>query len=255
MSKVYIKFMKDEVLTAIKKHIDVVQENMLKNKGSNLWLLNHFDKSPFIEKKFEFEDFDLKENDNYKLVDYENSIMLYEHFNHLPRYILTDERFWAWLNFDKFYKIALNAMPLNPKKVSTLKDHYLFSNGERRSIFFGVLSRCYFRVERTIDRRLSDPYELTKFIIENPERFRNLSWRSLSNQKHIVLAVLKAEKKVYDEFSGDIKNSVFPILAKEISKLGSVMLIDSIDEQNMIELAYNSLLRILKEEKLNETLS
>lgn len=255
MSKIYIKYMKDEILESIKKNIHAVHKLMLDNPGSNYWLYEHFSKSPFIEKKYQIDDFDLLSNPNYKAVDFDNSVSLFEHLKHLPRYVLTDERFWAWLNFEKFYSVALQAMPMNPKKVSSLKDHYIFSNGDRRSLFFGVLSRCYFRVERTIDERLDDHYNLTRFVIENPERFRNLSWRALSNQKHLVLGVLKAEKKIHDELDGNIKNSLYPKLAKNISKLGSVRLIDSIDEDTMFNFAYENLNQLIREDNMNETIS
>jgi len=255
MSKINIKFMKDNVLAMIKKNISFVHETMIENEASNYWLYRDFDKSPFIEKKFEINDFELLSSDNYKDVDFQNSLLLFENLNHLPRYILTDERFWAWLNFEKFYSVALKAMPLNPNKLSSLKDHYVFSQGERRSLFFGVLSRCYFRVERTIDRNLDDHYELTRFVIENPERFRNLSWRALSNQKHLVLGALKASKKVHEEYQGNINNSIYPRLAKEISKFGSVMLIDAIEEEKMYEFAYEKLISIIKEDNLNSEFS
>ena len=68
--------------------------------------------------------------------------------------------------------------------------------GKRRGIFFNVLARCYFRVALSVDETLEDKYSLTRFVIENPERFRTLSWRANSSQKNIVLGALKAEKDI-----------------------------------------------------------
>ena len=72
-------------------------------------------------------DFELKIslNDNYDEVDFDNSIILYESLKELPLYILTDERFWAWINFEKGYKAAIQAMPI--KSNSTFSDHWLFT--------------------------------------------------------------------------------------------------------------------------------
>ena len=33
------------------------------------------------------------------------------------------------------------------------------------------MARCYLRVDMSVDNTLSDKYELTKFVIDNPIRF------------------------------------------------------------------------------------
>ena len=71
------------------------------------------------------------------------------------------------------------------------------------------------RVALSCDDRLVDKYELTKFVIENPERFRNLTWRANSSEKHIVLGVLNAEKAVVEQFGDAVKNSSYKILVKK----------------------------------------
>ena len=121
---------------------------------------------------------------------------------------------------------------------SVFKDHWLFSNGQRRSLFFGVLSRCYFRVAYTYDGREEDSYALTRFVIENPERFRNLTWRTYSNEKKIVRATLRAERDVLQKFEGNERNDLYSELAKYISKLGSVMLLDAMTEDDIYEKVY-----------------
>ena len=70
--------------------------------------------------------------------------------------------------------------------VSTIRDHWLHAGGTRRGLFFGVLSRCYFRVVLTVDNSLQDKYELTKWIIDNPLRFREFTWRNFSSEKHLT---------------------------------------------------------------------
>ena len=125
------------------------------------------------------------------------------------------------------------------KSDSTFSDHWLFTQGNRRGIFFGVLSRCYFRVALTIDENLEDKYELTKFIIENPERFRNLSWRSSSSEKHVVHGVIKAEKDITEKYGKLVKNSIYTDVAKEISLYASVRLIDVISENDIYNHVYN----------------
>ncbi|HHX60582.1 MAG TPA: hypothetical protein GX707_07685, partial [Epulopiscium sp.] len=115
---------------------------------------------------------------------------------------------------------------------------WLFTQGKRRGLFFGVLSRAYYRVMLTVDSSKNDPYELTRFVIEKPERFRNLSWRTFSSQKHIVMGTLKAEKRIFEEFGEIEKSKYFTEIAKDVSKYGSVNLIDIMDENDIYEYVY-----------------
>ncbi len=252
MNKIYIKFMSDEALETLKTNINKTTELMSENSNNSNWIKKIYSNDIFIEKKYKISDFVLKLSDNndYKEVDFENSILLYESLNELPRHILTDERFWAWINFDKCYQQALQAMPVN-REPSKVLNHYFFTQGLRRGLFFGVMSRCYFRVELSVDETLPDKYELTRFIIENPERFRNLSWRAFSNQKHIVLGVLKAEKKAFDEYGEKFPKKLYPEIAKYVSKIGSVRLIDAITEQEIFQMVYKKIINIIKSNEDN----
>lgn len=166
----------------------------------------------YEEKKYKIPEFKLKtsEDGDYSKVDFDNSITLYESLKDLTCYILTDERFWAWINFTVGYQASLRSMPI--KSNSTFLDHWLFTQGTCGGIFFGVMSCCFFRVALTVDESLDDKYELTRFVIDNPERFRNLSWRSNSSEKNIVLGELKAEKTIYDNYIND------PVLSEKMKQ-------------------------------------
>lgn len=206
----------------------------------------------YVEKKYQIENFTLlvpKDNKD-KDIDIKNSIMLDEHLYCLPKYVLTDERFWNWINFDKGYQVANIVMPLAGSK-SVFKDHWLFTQGNRRGLFFGVLSRCYFRVALTVDESLEDKYELTRFVIEKPTRFRELSWRAISNHKHVVLGLLKAEKKIFEEYGDIEKDSYFKELPKELSKLGSVKLLDVMSEQEIYDFVYNKYKNFIEIDKIS----
>ena len=135
------------------------------------------------------------------------------------------------------------------KSDSTFAEHWLFSQGNRRGLFFGVLSRCFFRVYLTIDETLDDKFELTKFIIDNPERFRNLTWRSSSSQKHIVHGIIKAEKDIVEKYGELVKNSMYSEIAKYVSLYCSVRLVDVITEQDIYDIVYKYMeTQLLKKE-------
>lgn len=233
-----ISFMTEDAINTLKSNSKTANNYIKDWKENSEWLSNIYSGQLYEEKKYKIPDFQLKisENGNYEEVDLENSLILYNSLKELPLYILTDERFWAWINFEKGYKSAIQAMPV--KSDSTFSDHWLFTQGNRRGIFFGVLSRCYFRVALTIDETLEDKYELTKFIIENPERFRNLSWRSSSSEKHVVHGVIKAEKDITEKYGKLVKNSIYTDVAKEISLYASVRLIDVVSENDIYNHVY-----------------
>ena len=164
----------------------------------------------------------------------------------LPRYILSDERFWLWLHFDKFYAVVRNMMKI--KGATTVENMWMHEQGVRRGLMFGVLSRCYYRVALTLDEAVEDKYILTKWTIENPERYRNLTWRSFSSEEHLVRGVLKGEKRAVDQYPTKESNDIYPEIAKYVAVIGSVRLLDVITEEDMADMIYEKMLEYLTKE-------
>lgn len=212
------------------------------NPTDSSWLKDLIAKNDplYVTKKFTIEDFELKMSDDgdYSKVDFENSVILWKALKDLPRYILCDERFWLWINFEKGYKAAVQAMEI--KDGTTFTDHWRFGSGKRRGLFFGVLSRCYFRIDLTYDETLKDPFELSKFAVESPSRFRNLTWRANSNLTQLVQGTLLAEKE-YLASHKCVSSQIYPALAKAMSGVLAVRLADSMTKEDFYELALNKL--------------
>lgn len=248
MSRINIKMVSEDALIAIKKNINVINK-YVKEENTNEWIpvvlkgINPI----YVEKKITIEDFELIENKkvNDKDIDFKNSITLYEHLKDIPRFILSSENFWLWLYLEKFYNVVRDFMPITSS--STFKDHYLFSGGIRRGIFFGVLSRMFYRVALTVDEIKEDKYELTRWVIDNPERFRNLSWRSYSSESHLVRGAVRGEKRFVDEYGEDTK--LYQEVAKQISLFGSVKLLDSISEEDIENMVYKCMVEMKKAEE------
>lgn len=250
MNKINISFMTEDAVETLRKNAKFVTEKLKQNPENSDWIKEIYSGKLYEEKKYKIPDIELKisQNGNYKEVDYENSIKLYEALKDLPRYILTDERFWCWFNFTIGYKAALQAIPIKEKE-STFLNMWLFTQGQRRGLFFNVMARCFFRVELSVDERLEDKYELTKFVIDNPLRFRELTWRTSSSEKHIVLGTLKAEKAINEMYGDSISSEVYKEIAKYISLYGSVRLIDVVSEDDIYQVVYKKMEEILNNEK------
>lgn len=266
---VNISFMTDDALDTLRENSDRVSECIKENKFDSSWIQKIYNGKVYELKKEKINDFELKTslNNNYKEVEFDNAIILYESLKDLPRCIITDERFWAWINLNKCYKATTQAMPI--KSSSTFKNMWLFSQGKRRGIFFGVHSRLYFWTELTVDDELlDDKYLYTRFVFENHERIRQLTWRSNSNNKHIVLNVVKAEKKLYDKYANNPEymeafkkcergvgtKNIYTAISKYLSLYGSVRILDVITDKDLQELIYKKLEEILFEIKKNNML-
>lgn len=253
MSKIHIKYITDEALETLKSSTDAVTNKLIENPDSPSWLNDFIPGDLYVTKKYEIEEFALRmpKDEKDRETDLYNSILLYERLHHLPVYVLTDERFWCWVNFELGYKVALKYMPVKVGS-SVFKDHWLLTQGKRRGLFFGVFSRCYFRVALSVDPTLADQYELTRFVIDNPLRFRELTWRSFSSEKMIVLGALKAEKRVLSEYPQMEESSKnFGEIAKHLSKLGSVMLLDCMTEKDIEEYVYKKYKAMVEEDLAN----
>ena len=255
MNKINICFMTEDAIETLRRNSEQVADYLMKEKNNSNWLENIYSGQLYEEKKYKINEITLLTDDDYDKVDYKNSILIYETLKDLPRYVLTDERFWCWFNFTIGYKAALQAMKINSK--TTFEDHWLFNQGKRRGIFFNVLARCYFRVALSVDESTDDKYYLTRFVIQNPERFRTLSWRANSSEKSIVLGALRAEKEIVEKYKdiidvdkikyNDGKGTIYSELTKKLSLYGSVRLIDAASEDEIYKFVYEKMEQMVKE--------
>ena len=235
----------DNVCNQIKRNKEKYR-GLIQLNENNDWVETELPSPLFNKTKFLIRDFQLLPNmdSKDKLIDQKNSIKIYESLKDLPRFIMADERFWIWLNLVKCYAAARSFVHL--EKVSTFENLWLQKQSARRSMMFGVLSRCYFRVALSVDESTvsGDKYELTRWVIENPVRFRELSWRNFSSIPGLVRGVLKGEKRAVDEL-GIEDTKLYTEIAKYISALGSVRLLDSISEEDYADIAYSKMKELL----------
>lgn len=249
MSKINVKLMSEETYATLKRNVDSYVKNFKDIDSDGSWINDITSEKAFEIKKFQIEDFVLEtpEGPYDRNTDLKNAITLYEHLNVLPGYILSEPRFWLWLMFEKGYETALSGM----EKIdsTSFKHQWLFSDGLRRGLFFGILSRLYYRVELTYaPENVDDPYYLTRYVMENPNRFREISWRTISNHKFVVKAMLRAEMRANQDIEFEEKGQYFSALAKEICKLGSIKLIDAMDETDLENYIYKKYVSIINED-------
>lgn len=253
-----ISFMNEKLLDTLYSNPKKIVEYINENPYDSRWLKEILDETPFEQRKQKIIDFDLKlANDGkYKNVELENAISLYEHIKDLPRYILVDKRFWLWLEFEKFYRVALQAMPLTTE--TRLENSWLFKEG-KRGIWRNTFARGFFWVEFTIDESRKDIYELTKFVFEKTERIRNLTFDN--KYRNVVLNTIRAEKDIYDKYIADpiyketmercekgIETyNIYTFIRKSLSLYGSARILDFMDDKDLYDVIYEKLEKAVQE--------
>lgn len=245
--------MSDDAFKTLKTNITKYRQYFIDNPQDGSWINNIIEGNVFETKKYTIEDFELliPTGPEDKETDLCNSIKLHETLKSLPPYVLAEPRFWLWLMFEKAYEVSLKLMETNEE--SAFKHQWLFIDGERRGLFFGILSRCFYRVDLSYDENnKEDPYHLASFAIEEPGRFREITWRAISNNRRIVRLMLKAEKKLLDDLGYEEKGAYYQELAKEITKFAGIKFVDVMSDEDIESFIYNKLKNIYETDLENQ---
>ena len=236
--EINIKFMTEEAYKTLQKNYKEVYQMILDHPSDCSWLKDYLEFEPFEEKKYIVEDFELLNSQNYQDVAFQNGVILFEKLNKLPRYVLCNNRFWAWITFEKAYKQAINSTKLTgPQIISS----WWLGGNSRRDLMLGVISRAYFRTEISIDLSKDDKYELTKYLVLNAEIYRNLVYRNIAMIKNVSLALLEVFRDISIKYNIDLSRPQVRDTMKEASKIGSVMLIDVMTKEEIYDILLETL--------------
>lgn len=247
-NKYQLLLMKQECIDALKINASSVKEDIKNNPNNIDWIKKYYSCEPFEKSKFYVDDFDFEIPESIGCeCAVVNAIMLYERLHDVvPKAVLADERLWCGLIFTKGYRYAQMDMSLDEKNAIT--DHWFMNlkYGVRRSLFFHIIARLYFRCEYSLDEERDDPYELLRFgYFENTMSIIRVAfWRSYSSNKEISLGLLDGEKRLYEDTNAKLTNVEIDYAIKFVSRLGSVRLIDSFTKEEISDKVYKELKRI-----------
>jgi hypothetical protein len=240
--KINVKCMTEEAYKTLQKNCKDVYQMILDHPSDCSWLKEYLGFEPFETKKYTIEDFELKSDENYQNIALENGVTIYESLHELPKYIICNIRFWAWITFKKAYKQAISSTKLTSSDI--IKNWWVPGNS-RRELMLGVISRSYFRVDVSVDKSKPDKYELTKYLFTNLEIYRNISYRNIGMLKNVTLALLKVEYEKSIESGITLTKLQNRELMKEASRVGSVMLIDVMSADEIADILRKKLKRII----------
>ena len=240
MAEINIKLMTEEAYRTLQKNYVEVYQQIMNHPSDGSWLKDYLGYEPFETKKYTIDDFELNLLEANIEAKIDNGIALYERLHMLPKYVICNIRFWAWVIFEKAYKLAITSVPL--KNANIIKNWWLPGNS-RRDLMLGVISRYYFKVDASIDINCENKYALTNYIFRNEEAYRNIVFRNIGMIKNVSLAILKAEQDIENEFNIKVNNDLSREVMKDASKIGSVMLIDSLSIDEIYNILYSKLLK------------
>lgn len=247
--EINIKLMTEEAYRTLQKDCDGVLKMIINHPSDSSWLKDYLGFEPYEVKKYVIDDFELKFADDYNDVALENAIILYEKLNKLPKYILCNNRFWAWINMEKAYRQAQIATKQFNSQI--LKNLWFMGNS-RRDIMLGVMSRYFNMINVSIDDSLENKYELSKYLLTTAETYRGFCYRNLGMIKNVTLGILQAEKDYADITGVQILKKPSAQIVKYASRVGSVMLLDVLSKEEMRAAIYPKIDKIVKEFKSEE---
>ena len=243
MMLINIKMLTDQAYRTIQKNLDDIYKMITEHPSDSSRLKDYLGFDPYETKKYTINDFSLELADDYDEVSFKNAINLYESLKNLPRYVLCNNRFWAWINLEKAYKQAQKCT--KKFNIQTLENLWFMGNS-RRDLMLGVISRYFFMAEISSDNSSEDKYGLLKFLLTNAETYRGFCYRNLGMIKNITLGVLRAEREFSNITGKPILKKEGAQIVKYASRLGSVMLLDRLSEKEMYELVFRSIPKIVE---------
>ena len=235
-----VKIMTEQAYKTLQKNYREIAKMINDHPSDGSWLKNYLGFEPYETKKYFVKDFVLENSDDYSAVSLKNAITLYEALNELPRYILCDIKFWAWITFEKAYKQAIAT--INPVKESVV-DQWWLPNNSRRDLMLQVIARGYFIAETTVDKTNENKYCFTEYVLNTLEIYRNLVFRNIGMLPNVAHAFVKVCRDVSIETGVYLNNDKVREIMKETSKIGSVMLIDTMDTEEIYANLYPKVIK------------
>lgn len=240
-----IRIMSEDNILALKTNISKINKNFKAVDGS--WLYPYFGEDPFIDTKYDIEDFDLDMSSEEPFdTESSNTQFLYGKLKFLSDSQASDERLWAGLCLGPFWKYVQYRWPENTN--NNIIQHYFFGFSPRRSIIRNALARLWWIGRLTYYDHREDCWELTKFICENSNFIMSVLERNYSNNFDIIHPFLSA---VLDGRNAGllVDTSIMKELTKYLDLLGGVYILDCLSEEVIYQKTYVKLLELSKSKK------
>lgn len=227
-----LTFLEEDSLLALKSNLpQIVHKFSLPEVD---WVNEYFGRCPFMETKYNVEDFalDMSQEKPF-LTELENVMRIYNHLNFLSDSQASDERLWAGLCLNHFWKYIQYRWNIIDKcTVNNVIQHFFFGDGPRRSLTRNAVSRLWWIGRLTYDANRKDPFELTRFVCENSDNIMHILERNTSNNISITKAFISALIDARQE-GCLINTDAVGELSKHLNLLGGTYILDCLPEEKI----------------------
>jgi hypothetical protein len=229
-----LTFLEDDSLFALKSNLHKLYTKFTSPDAE--WIKEYFGRSPFIETKYSVDDFSLDMSQVKPfLTEFENVQRVYNSLSFLSGSQASDERLWAGLCINHFWKYTQYRWDIVSNcTVDSVKQHFFFGFGARRSLTRNALARLWWIGRLTYDPSRKDPYELTRFVCENADYIMHILERNTSNSLMITKAFLSALLTARKE-GCLINTDTVGELSKYLNLLGGTYILDCLPESKIYD--------------------
>lgn len=226
-----IQFVEPGVLEKIKGSLPVWAEKF--RQDSSAWMLLELGSSYLIDSGYkDVPDFVLDTSSlRPEQTDAENVKRFYRKFRFLSSEDVTQETLWAGLTLGPFWNYVKYRCGLKDNCTpSNIRQHFFFADGPRRSLLSNSLARLWWIGRFTYDSKRADPWELSKFVCENPGCMTPVFDGDLYKNHTLIRAFLSA---VYSARSRGIRlgDNKIAELVRYLKLLGGISILDSLSEE------------------------
>ncbi len=211
---------------------------------NNEWIYSYFgDTSPFIEYKHEFPDFGLSFDMEYDVGknDVNNTIILYSAMKSLTDTQATDERLWSGMchcDFWDFLQKRWQIKDYHNLSDSIIKVRY-FAHDRKRSLIKNSLSKLWWCGRLTYDDNRKDPFELTKYLINDYATKMLIIFSNNYISNHDIMVGLFSALMYLENIGYQIKDrsrrDIYYEATKYLNVLGGTYILDYFTSEELEE--------------------
>ena len=188
--------------------------------------------------------------------DAENAILLYDALRgELNLRRASDLRLWAYLTHKVFYAYMVKRWAITLSDVTDentrgasskqklygkINSRYFFGASNGKAFVRQGISRLFWGAMLTYDENNSDPYEMTKYIFEDQDRFVATTERTLARNKIFLIQALKVLKE-----NGQINRQDTRAYFAEINRSCGIEVLDALSKENAHDLCEKCLEYVL----------
>lgn len=228
-----LRYFTDDAILMFKANKESFCEKMKENPNNTEWIRNFYGDEATVPSKYSF-DFEFKPFEKDGAVrDIDNAIALYELFekNNIGPATVYNEKFLTGFIFTFGYEYFMKVMGAD--EVTHVFGTLFFDDGTHRAVARNVIGQLYRYVQMTIDTKLEDRYEITKYVFKNPALFRIKYNTSVDGEK-TTRAIFKAFRDWTNESGKSPTNKMVEKLKVHLSVLANISETDLMEENALV---------------------